>query len=86
MVRVASLHQAISDGNASLDSSGMTPAQQLVAVARRSHEFVASLYDLATRDLFPALARHHIKIVPYEQFSRIARLSAGFSMTRSCQS
>jgi polyphosphate kinase len=66
MVRVASLHQAISDGNASLDSSVMTPAQQLAAVARRSHDFVASLYDLATRDLFPALARHQIKIVPYE--------------------
>src|SRR5262245_65415685 len=44
MVRVAGLHQAISSGDGSTDPSGLTPSQQLSAVARRTPSFVAPLY------------------------------------------
>ena len=48
MVRVARLHQAISDEDVEVDLTGLTSLQQLSAVARRSHDFVAALYDLTT--------------------------------------
>ena len=78
MVRVAGLHQAISSGDASADPSGLTPAQQLTAVARRSHDFVASLYDLATADLLPALTRHQIRLVSFDALADRAALSTFF--------
>ena len=64
MVRVAGLEQALADDDMSVDLSGLTPAQQLEAVGRRGHDFVAALCDLTTRDLLPALAEHKIRIVP----------------------
>jgi polyphosphate kinase len=78
MVRVASLAHAISVGDASVDAAGLTPSQQLAAVARRSHDFVAALYDLTTRDLLPSLTAQKIRIVPYENLEDRPALRAFF--------
>ena len=76
MVRVASLHEAVSDDDASVDLTGLTPQQQLTAVARRSHDFVAALYDLTTRELLPALAKHKIRVVSLEELGDRAAIAA----------
>jgi polyphosphate kinase len=78
MVRVAGLHQAVADGDTSVDLAGLTPAQQLAAVARRSHDFVAALYRVTTRDLLPALAAHRIRIVAFQDLADPAAQSAYF--------
>ena len=78
MVRVARLHQEVADDDASVDLTGLTPLQQLAAVARRSHDFVAALYDLTTRELLPALAKHKIRILPFDEFKDRAALGALF--------
>ena len=66
MVRVAALADSIADGDATVDLAGLTPAQQLAAIARRAQDFVAALHDLVTRELLPALAARKIRIVPLE--------------------
>ena len=63
MVRVAGLLQAIEEGNSAPDLAGLTPRQQLTAVADRAHAFVAGLYQLTLDVLLPALAGHGIRVV-----------------------
>ncbi len=81
MVRVASLHQAVSEEDVSLDPAGLTPAQQLDAVSARCHEFMATLYDLTTRDLVPALAGHGIRLVPFDRLAHPSALTVFFHET-----
>jgi polyphosphate kinase len=83
MVRVAGLHEAIAHDIAAVDPAGLTPSQQLSAVARRSHQLVENLYGLAMRDLLPALARHEIRIVPLDQAEDRDALRALFRDTVS---
>jgi polyphosphate kinase len=78
MVRVAGLEQALAENDTSVDLSGLTPAQQLEAVGRRGHDFVAAQYELTTRELLPALAEHKIRIVPFEGLKDPAALRAFF--------
>jgi polyphosphate kinase len=78
MVRVAGLHHAVATGDVPVDLEGSTPSQQLGAVTRRSHDFVDALYELAIRDLLPALAAHRIRLVPFEDLGDRAALGALF--------
>ena len=78
MVRVAGLHQAIANGDASVDLAGLTPPQQLAAVSARSHGFVAALYETAMRDLLPALAAHGIRLVSFDDVGDRHALAALF--------
>ena len=81
MVRVASVHQAICDEDATPDLAGLTPVQQLEAVSARSHDFVATLYAVATRDLLPALAATGIRLVPFDRLAHPSALSVFFHDT-----
>jgi polyphosphate kinase len=81
MVRVAGLRHAVADGDSSADAAGLTPAQQLIAVVARTHDFVARLYALATGDLLPALARHGIEVVPLDGRPTTASLGPLFRET-----
>ena len=81
MVRVASLHQAICDEDTTPDLAGLTPSQQLEAVSSRAHEFVATLYDLTTRELVPALAGHGIRLVPFDRLAHPSALTVFFHDT-----
>jgi polyphosphate kinase len=78
MVRVASLHEAVADDDVSVDLTGLTPLQQLNAVARRSHDFVTALYELTVRELLPALAAHKIRILSFEEVDDRAALGVLF--------
>ena len=66
MVRVAGLHAGdLPTSDATADLAGLTPLQQLAAVARRSHAFVADAVRLATaRAAAGAGRRTGIRIVP----------------------
>jgi polyphosphate kinase len=83
MVRVAGLEHAVADGDTSPDLAGLTPAQQLDAVEKRAHAFVAELYRLATEELLPALAAQGIRLLPFGdlQDARRAPLTAHFRST-----
>jgi polyphosphate kinase len=78
MVRVACLQHAAESGDTAVDLTGLTPTEQLAAVTSRSHEFVAALYNLTTRDLLPALALQKIRILSLEQAADRPELTALF--------
>ena len=63
MVRVAAVKRAIDDGETTPDPSGLTPADQLAAIRKRSHALVAALYRLVNEELRPALAAEGLRIV-----------------------
>jgi polyphosphate kinase len=67
MVRVAGLRHERLEGDQRPDLAGMTPAQQLAAIAGRAHLLVAELYRLACEELLPALAQHGIRVLPVSQ-------------------
>ena len=75
MVRVAGLAQEVDEGDLSPDLSGLTPARQLSAIGERARAFVASLYRLAADELWPALAAHHIQVMPFAALSEAGRAS-----------
>lgn len=62
MVRVARLKNALREGDAEPDASGLTPAQQLKAVSARVHALVARLYEVVNDQLLPDLARAGIRL------------------------
>jgi polyphosphate kinase len=70
MVRVAGLQHAVADRDESPDIAGLTPSQQLAAVAARAHEMVASLYRLTLDELMPALAAAGVRIVAWKDLGR----------------
>ena len=70
MVRVAGLQHAVADGDESPDMAGLTPSQQLAAVAARAHAMVTSLYRLTMDVLMPALEKAGVKIVAWKDLER----------------
>src|SRR5262249_35393717 len=66
MVRVAGLLHTVEAGEAELDLAGLTPQEQLTAVAARSHALVDALYELTMVELMPALAREQIRILTWK--------------------
>jgi polyphosphate kinase len=64
MVRVAGLKHALEGGDTEEDLAGLTPGEQLTAIAERCHAFVEALYALTSQDLLPALASHDIRLSP----------------------
>ena len=63
MVRVAALEHAVAAGDNSRDLAGLTAPEQLSLVRERTQALVASLYDLAMRELLPGLAARQIRIL-----------------------
>jgi polyphosphate kinase len=66
MVRVASLENAIGEGDVAPDAAGLTPAQQLALISSAAHEQVARLYKLLGEDILPALGARGIRLLPVE--------------------
>jgi polyphosphate kinase len=73
MVRVARLKNAVSEGDADPDSSGMTPAHQVKAIAERVHEFVGQLYAVVNDHLLPALQAAGIRLARVEDLNPAER-------------
>jgi polyphosphate kinase len=73
MVRVAALKNAVAEGDTAADLAGLTPGQQLRAIAERAHDMVARLYEAVTRAILPALGERGIRIVPVEALEPSSR-------------
>jgi polyphosphate kinase len=73
MVRVAGLKHERAEGEQEPDLSGLTPSQQLAAVAERAHRFVAELYRLTRETLLPALAVEGVRVVPLAELTDAQR-------------
>jgi polyphosphate kinase len=77
MVRVAGLQHAVADGDESPDMAGLTPAQQLAAVATRAHAMVTALYHLTMAELLPALKRAGVSVNRWTELDRPQQLALG---------
>jgi polyphosphate kinase len=77
MVRVAAVKRIIEEGDTAADLAGLTPSEQLSAIRRRTHAFVAALYRVVTEDLLPALASHRISILRVQQLDDAPRAALG---------
>lgn len=64
MVRVASVHRLIEEGDHNPDPAGLTPYQQLEAVLAAARAFQEESSRLYREELLPALAREGIQILP----------------------
>ncbi len=62
MVRVARLQNAVREGDADPDLSGLSPAQQLHEISARVHAMVSRLYAVLMDQLLPALAQAGIHV------------------------
>ena len=70
MVRVASLKDMVNAGYTKKDIAGMSPAEQLDAVNRATHELVDMQYSVFNRSLLPMLAQNGmIMIEKHEELS-----------------
>ncbi len=63
MVRVASIQDAVDEGDTAPDLAGLTPRQQLQAIGERAHEQVEQLGRTLTEEILPALAEQGLRIV-----------------------
>ncbi len=63
MVRVASLKDQVHAGYDKKDLSGMTAKQQLEAISKKAHPFVATQYSTYNRSLLPALKAEGLQMI-----------------------
>jgi polyphosphate kinase len=77
MVRVAALSNAIVEGDASPDISGLSPAQQSQKIAERAHAMVDQLYAVLTGEILPPLAERGVRLVRPEALESPARGALG---------
>jgi polyphosphate kinase len=68
MIRVAGLKQQVAAGLAARDVSGMTPDQQLDAIAERAHRMVAEECDLI-KQVTALLAEHGLHLLEFQQIT-----------------
>lgn len=77
MIRVAGLRHAIADEDETPDLAGLTPAEQLRAVAERTHRLVDAVYELAIGGLLPQLATHGVRVVGWTELDRPQQAALG---------
>jgi polyphosphate kinase len=65
MVRVAGLKRRLQTGLPALGADGLTPREQLRAIASRTAELVARQSRVFTTEVAPALAEHNVKIATW---------------------
>ncbi len=65
MVRVASLKNAIAEGDTAPDSAGLSPAQQLAVVKEMAALQLKRLHELSERDVLPSLEAIGIRIIDF---------------------
>jgi polyphosphate kinase len=66
MVRVAGLHDQIEAGVENPSQDGLTPSQTIAAIRKRVLELGRRLSDCFETQLRPALARHEIRVVGFD--------------------
>ena len=75
MVRVASLKNAIAEGDTAPDSAGLSPAQQLAVVKEMAALQLKRLHEISERDILPSLEGIGIRILDFADLD--ASLRAG---------
>jgi polyphosphate kinase len=65
MVRVASLKNAIAEGDTAPDSAGLSPAQQLAVVKETAALQLKRLHELSERDILPSLKAIGIQVLDF---------------------
>jgi polyphosphate kinase len=70
MVRVASLHRKIREGNITPDPAGLDPERQLELVSARVLELREASFKLYDEKLVPALAKEKIRILRTDELSQ----------------
>ena len=75
MVRVAGLKESVDEHLSATDLSGMTPTEQLDAVAAAAHRFVDRLYAVTIDHLLPGLAERGIRLVTLDTLDEVQRAS-----------
>ena len=63
MIRVASLKDQVNAGYTKRDIAGMTAAEQIEAILKKTHDFMALQYSTYNRSLLPTLKKEGLKIV-----------------------
>lgn len=63
MVRVASLKDMVNAGYTKTDIAGMTPAEQLSALNKVTHELVARQYSTYNRSIIPQLHANGLRVI-----------------------
>lgn len=75
MVRVAGLQAQTQRTITEVPPDGLTPAQQLIAIATRAHTLVDAAYRLWNTDMVPALKRAGIVLVRPDELSPVEQVS-----------
>jgi polyphosphate kinase len=65
MVRVASLKNAIAEGDTRADSAGLSPAQQLAVVKEMAALQLKRLHEISERDVLPSLEGIGVRILDF---------------------
>lgn len=73
MVRVASLKNAIAEGDQSPDSAGLSPAQQLAVVKEMAALQLKRLHEISERDILPSLEGIGIRILDFSDLDTSLR-------------
>ncbi len=73
MVRVASLKNAIAEGDQSPDSAGLSPAQQLAVVKEMAALQLKRLHEISERDILPSLQGIGIRILDFSDLDTSLR-------------
>ena len=83
MIRVASLKDLVNAQFNKPDAAGLSPAEQLQAIAGRTHPMVQKQYSTWNRSLLPALARQNVHLLQPDELSpeQLAFVAAYFRST-----
>jgi polyphosphate kinase len=74
MVRVASLKNAIAEGDTAPDSAGLSPAQQLAVVKEMAALQLKRLHEISERDILPSLQGIGIRILDFADLDTSLRV------------
>jgi polyphosphate kinase len=81
-VRIAGLLQQVEHGNQLAGPDGLSPAEQLLRLAREIHSLVADQYECWNQKLLPALAREGIRILRVARLDRAGKDAMDLFFTR----
>jgi polyphosphate kinase len=76
MVRMAGLRKQVLAGVVDIPPDGLTPAEQIAAIRKLSHQLMAQAHNCLNQELLPSLNQSGIHILNYDQLSDRQRESS----------
>src|SRR5215472_11936327 len=68
-IRVSGFLQKIEHGKQSMGPDGLTPVEELDRISASMHRLVREQYKCWNDELLPALAKHHIRVLAFDQLN-----------------